>query len=455
MRIQITLLCLCLFLSPVSSRATMQLIESAGDDWQTASLSDAAIKVEPIINLVEAIDSGKYQNIHTILIVRGGRIIVEEYFQGYNRDKPHQIRSATKSIGSILIGIAIDKGYIPSVDQPINYYFNTKLTDSDAQEKAVSVKSLLTMTSGFDCDDHSGESFQCERAMYKTDDWVSFALNLPMVHQPGEHWAYNSTSLILLSKIIHQASGLSVQKFADEFLMEPLGINDLKWGFSPKGHVWLGGNAFMRPRDMAKLGQMCLEKGTWKNKQIVSKAWLEESTRRHACSEYGMGYGYLWWQGQQSIKDRLIGAFWAQGNGGQVIFVCPELDIVAVFTGGNYNSMLELQFMGMLINYIIPAVLPPGSEKTFINPGKQVMDTLAGSYRCNDLPLDLFVEGDSMTCQLAGLKSRFRFETKGRFYIPNQVFGDMNGKIIKNEQGDVVTLLIQGVFSDLVFKPSN
>ena len=131
----------------------------------------------------------------------------------------------------------------------------------DDRAKTVTIKSLLTMTSGFECDDHRGESFQCERAMYRAEDWVDFALNIPMAHQPGEHWAYNSTSLILLSEIIAQSTGLSVRLFADKYLMAPLGISGFRWGFSPKGRAWLGGNASMRPRDMAKFGQMCLNKG--------------------------------------------------------------------------------------------------------------------------------------------------------------------------------------------------
>ena len=126
-----------------------------------------------------------------------------------------------------------------------------------------------------------------------------------------------------------------------------------------------------------------------------------------------------------------------------------------MFTGGNYNSMLELQFMGMIINYIIPAMLPPIPEKTYINPSKHTIDALSGSYRCNDLPIDLLVEEGSMACQLAGLKSRFQFETKDQFYIPNPIFGDMNGKIIKDKHGKVIRLQVQGAFSDLVFKPSN
>jgi CubicO group peptidase (beta-lactamase class C family) len=274
------------------------------------------------------------------------------------------------------------------------------------------------MTSGFECDDHRSESFQCEKTMYKAKDWVNFALNLPMAHQPGDHWAYNSTSLILVSEIIAQATGLSVPLFADKNLMEPLGITGYRWGFSPKGRAWLGGNASMRPRDMAKFGQMCLNKGLWQNRRIVSEAWLAESTRCHSYSEYGMEYGYLWWRGRQTINGRPIEGFWAQGNGGQVIFVCPKVDLVAVFTGGNYNSMLELQFMGMLINHILPAMLPPKPEKTFITPDKQVMAKLPGAYRCNQLHLDLSVEGDGLAGRLAGQKAPFFLKATTGFSYP-------------------------------------
>jgi len=438
-------------LAPAYGQTATQLIDDTVDEWTMVSFQDAGVKAAPIAELIGAIRREDYKNIHSVLLARGGRLILEEYFHGYDRDKPHQIRSATKSIGSVLVGIAIDRGYLPGVEEPIFQYFKDKDGELDDRTKDVTIKSLLTMTSGFDCDDHSGESFQCERAMYKAENWVNFALNLPMAHRPGEHWAYNSTSLILLSDIIAQASGLSVRRFADKYLIEPLGITDIQWGFSPKGHVWLGGNASMRPRDMAKFGQMCLDKGSWQNKQIVSEAWLSESTGLHAYSNYGMGYGYLWWRGRQSIKGRSIEGFWAQGNGGQAVFICPNVDLVAVFTGGNYNSILELQFMGMLTNYILPAMLPPIPEKRFINLEKQVMAALSGSYRCDKLHLDLFVEEDGLVSQLVGQKARLFFETNDRFFIPNPIFGDMNGRIVMNEHGKPKGLLINGAFSEFLF----
>jgi len=252
---------LTICLTPADGWTSTSLPDEADTGWTTLSLTEADVKVAPINELIRAIKRGDYKNIHSVLLARGGLLVLEEYFQGYDRGKPHQIRSATKTIGAVLIGIAIDRGYLPGVHEPIFHFFREQTTDWGDRARAVTIKSLLTMSSGFDCDDHRGESFQCEKAMYQADGWVSFALNLPMAYQPGKHWAYNSTSLILLSEIITQSTGLPVPKFADKYLMGPLGIIGFRWGFSPEGKAWLGGNASMRPRDMLKFGQMCLDKG--------------------------------------------------------------------------------------------------------------------------------------------------------------------------------------------------
>jgi CubicO group peptidase (beta-lactamase class C family) len=424
------------------------------DGWQVATLSQAGMKAAPIAELIGKIRGGGYRNIHAVLVARGGRLIIEAYFDDHDRDKPHPLRSATKSIGSVLIGIAIDRGYLRNADETIWPYFENHISGRDERSKAVTVKSLLTMTSGFDCDDHRGEPFECEKAMYRTDDWLHFALNLPMTHHPGQYWAYNSTSLILLSEIITQCTGLSVPLFADKYLMKPLGITGFRWGYSPKGRAWLGGNATMRPRDMLKFGQMCLNEGVWQNRRIVSDAWLSESTRCHVLSEYGMEYGYLWWRGRQTISGRHIEAFWAQGNGGQVIFVCPEMDTVAAFTGGNYNSMLEFQFMGMLVDHIFPSMLPSGPEETFIAPDTQAMSELPGAYRCNPLHLDLFAEEDGLAGRLEGHKFPLILKGNDRFSIDSPIFGSACGRILRDDHGQPTALLINIAFSELCFKKS-
>lgn len=220
----------------------------------------------------------------------------------------------------------------------------------------------MTMTSGYDCDDHRS-NFQCERNMYKSDDWVEYALSLPMVNQPGKHWAYNSASLMLVGEMISKTSNMTIPDFTDKYLFGSLGITDYQWGFSPKERAWLAGNAKMTPRDMAKFGYMILNRGRWGKKQIVSENWIKESVEKHAVSRVGWGYGYLWWVGETTINNEPLKSFWAAGNGGNYIFILPRLNAVAVFTGGNYSTILEIQVFGMLINYLIPAILPSPPEK--------------------------------------------------------------------------------------------
>lgn len=448
----IRLFCIFFLCLATEGWATIKIPEKTGDGWEVASLSQKGIKAAPLVDMVEAIKRGNYTNIHSVLLIKNGKLVFEEYFNGYDRDKRHPLRSATKSIGSVLVGIAIDQGYFSGVNDPIFNYFENRISDWNDLSRAVTIKSLLTMTSGFECDDHGNQAFKCEQAMHQSDDWVEFALKLPIIHPPGSHWAYNSSSLILLSEMISKSSGLSVQRFADKNLMTPLGIESFKWGFSPKGLAWLAGNAHMRPRDMAKFGQMCLMKGIWNDQRIVSENWLKKSTQCHSHSEYGMEYGYLWWRGKQSVKGKIIEAFWAQGNGGQVIFVCPELDLVAVFTGGNFNSILEFQFSGMLINYIIPAILPGLEKRTFINPDAQIFTALPGTYRCKDLQFDLIAKDHCLNGRLNGMEMSVLFENKVQFLMQNSVFGNMTGRILKDERGYPLGLLINTAFSKLFFQ---
>jgi hypothetical protein len=164
-----------------------------------------------------------------------------------------------------------------------------------------------------------------------------------------------------------------------------------------------------------------------------------------------MEYGYLWWRGTQEVDGRKVEAFWAQGNGGQIIFICPELDLVAVFTGGSFNSILEFQFAGMLINHIIPAILPDLVKKTFITPDGQTLSALSGTYRCKHLQLDLTAEGNSLSGLLNGMETPCLFESRDRFLMQNSVLGNMTCRILKDAQGYPQELLINAVFSELHF----
>jgi len=338
---------------------TYRVPEKIDDGFETASLSEEGVDPVKINELIPAILENKYKNIHSVLLVKNGRLILEEYFDGYNRKKLHQIRSATKSIGSVLVGIAIDQGFINDANEKIYPHFKSYDPEQkwDERVKDIRLRHLLTMTSGYDCDDHKSR-FGCESNMYKSEDWVEYALNLPMANKPGEIWAYNSASLWLVGEIIEAASNMTIPDFADKYLFGPLGITDFQWGYSPKGRAWLAGNAKMRPRDMAKFGYLILNEGRWQGRQVVSKKWLKESTSEHARAHGDRyGYGYLWWLSKQMIDQKSVEAIAADGNGGQIIAIFPKLDLVAVFTGGNYNSPLGEQPVEILTKYILPAMM--------------------------------------------------------------------------------------------------
>ena len=345
-----------------------QIPEKLADGWETSSLEEEGVNLEKIAKLIEDILDEKYKNVHSVLLVANGKLILEEYFYDFHRERPHQIRSATKSISSILTGIAIDQGLIEDVTEKTYPFLRSYEPPNgwDMRVRDVTIKSILSMTSGYDCDDFT-TGHACELNMKNSDDWLMYAVSLPMAHEPGSYWAYNSVSPQLIEEIISEKSGISFMDFSNKYLFEPLGITDFHWFLTPKGRTYVSGAARMRPRDMAKIGHLALNKGKWKNTQIVSEQWIFESTKEHisppvhsllAKSSYGTcGYGYLWWTKDFSINKENIQSFFATGNGGQMIFVFPRLNLVAVFTQGNYNSSLANQPFDMLTDYIIPAML--------------------------------------------------------------------------------------------------
>ena len=428
---------------------TYQLPKKIDDAWEISSLVEEGVDPKQITDLMLAILTEKYKNIHSVLLVKNGNLILEEYFYGYNRKKLHQIRSATKSIGSVLTGIAIDQGFIRDTNERINTYFTSYEHErkSDKGVKAITLRHLLTMTSGYDCDDHKG-GFKCERNMYKSDDWVEYALNLPMANQPGEHWAYNSSSLILLSEIISKTSRMTIPDFANKYMFNPLGIKNFQWGFSPKGRAWLAGNAKMTPRDMAKFGYMIQNSGRWGKKQIVSQKWIKESVEKHAVSRVGWGYGYLWWVGESITNNQTIRAFWAAGNGGNYIFILPRLNVVAVFTGGNYNDISEVQVFGMLSNYLMPAILPSTPKKN-IQLDDYLMESYVGNYRTttDKNVLSVFREVDNLYINTPYEKDIKLFpETQNQFCGTTNLFGNLLINFSKSENGNVNHMSIQFAF---------
>lgn len=332
-------------------------IPIAGDELQTSSLAAEGVDQELIVKLANLIIQEKYKRIDGVLIVKNNKLVFEEYFHGYSEAIPHNIFSSTKSITSILAGIAIDKGFIDSINTPILNLLPeyTNLQNSDPRKSQITIKHLLNMNSGLNCEDWYAGT---EATMRRSNDWVKFTLELPMVNDPGTHGSYCTGGVVTLGRIIENQSGTSLDQFASEYLFSPLGITDFKWNKTPDGRIsGGGGELFLRPRDMAKIGLLMLNKGNWNGKQILSENWIKFSSENFVklIGPY-TGYGFLWWKQTFSKDNNPIDVYFASGNGGQEIFIIPSEEMVLVFTGANMNTNLGLQNKSMISDYILPSL---------------------------------------------------------------------------------------------------
>ncbi|HTL29256.1 MAG TPA: serine hydrolase, partial [Tepidisphaeraceae bacterium] len=309
-------------------------------------------------------------SVHSILLIRNGKLVVEEYFPGhdssgnartFNRDTLHELHSATKSVNSLIIGIAIDQGLIKSVDEKIASFFPeyANLFAADAGKAAISIKDCLSMTAGLSWNESLpyADPRNDHVAMNNTSDPIRYVLQRPLATKPGTHFLYNSGISIVLGEIIHKASGLRADEFARKYLFAPLGIRDFYWQRYPNQVVQAGGGLSLRPRDMARIGLLMLNDGRWRGKQIVSEPWVRESIRQEAPD---LPYGYQWWL--LGEPPRIAEAYGALGRGGQCIIVLPELQIVAVFTGWNDGPVFGGPPFDMLKRYILPAAAKPSGH---------------------------------------------------------------------------------------------
>jgi len=430
--------------------------EKIDDGWDVASAEQVGADPRPLEAMLRQIEAGDFPNVHSVLVVKDGLLVLESYFDGHDRDTPHEIRSATKSIGSILTGIAIDQGFLPSEDLRVYNYFKDEYQPAAGWTewaRTVRIRDFLSMMSGYDCDDIATD-FACEDAMYDTDDWVQYSLDLPFAYAPGEHWAYNSSSLILVGEAIARGSGMTLEEFANVYLFEPLGIERYEWAYSPRGRAWIGGGSEMVPREMAKIGKLMVDGGVWNGERVLSEDWIEKSTRKQGEYRAGVDYGFLWQRGETFIGSEKVTAFWASGNGGQLILVFPGHDLVAVFTAGNYNDPLAGQAFGMLGQFILPAFLQPTPlEEVKVSKGE--MDLLTGVYELdfersvtstvdvNDghvrilTPDDEYVELVSHSATL---------------YRGNSRWGPLTVVFEADGTGDIVRLVAYGALSRFVFE---
>ncbi|MDZ7691643.1 MAG: serine hydrolase [Balneolaceae bacterium] len=290
-------------------------------------------------------------SVRSLLIQKNGELLLERYFDGQPAHRPMNTKSASKSIISLLVGIAVDQGIIESIDQPIHQFFPEYFESiSDSLKREITVKDLLTMRSGLET-----TSFHNYGRWVVSDDWVEFTLEQPMEDRPGQDMDYSTGTSHLLSVMIEKQSGMSTREFANRYLFGPMNIEPGGWQQDPQGYYFGGNNLALRPADMLKIGQMVLNGGTYEGQRIISKGWLAQSFQTYTRSEYNpYDYGYMWWN--RPVAGHKV--YFAWGFGGQYIFIIPELNSVVVLTSSLQNANQSRSYKRPVFDLLGDQIIP-------------------------------------------------------------------------------------------------
>ena len=329
-------------------------------------------KQHQLLDSLTAVVAGQaYSGINSILISSQGQLTYQQYFDGWNKDSLHDSRSSFKSITSLLVGIAIDKGLLSDVHQKVYSFFPeyASFDNNNAWKKNMTIENLLEMESGFDCEEFN-DTKDCEGDMTGTKDWVSYSIDLPMKNRPGTVWAYTSCDPMIISGIISRVAKMSIMDFAKKYLFDPMGIRHYRWTVDPSGHGMTAGSFYILPSDMMKIGEMVRQNGVWNGRRIVSEAWLKKSTatpvaipdfsfmhfsRSAVATPQPTRYGYYWYREEVRTATFREEVLFASGNGGQYIMIIGRLGLVVVFTQSNYESWKAKRAFDLLARFILPA----------------------------------------------------------------------------------------------------
>ncbi|MEQ8858649.1 MAG: serine hydrolase [Pseudomonadales bacterium] len=351
-------------------------------DWIVATTQGEGVDVEPLLDFDRALAAGEHGYVDGLLVIRQGKVVFERSYRHdyaalferqdqtrgpYNYYDPawhpyyretdlHTMQSVSKSVTSALIGIAIGRGEIPGVDVAVERYFpDHPAADDDPRRRSMTLRDLLTMTSGIAWDESSvpytDPRNDCAQ-MEASEDWIRYVRGRPMAAEPGVSFRYNSGVTMLLAHILHQASGLHVTEYAERHLFRPLGIDEYYWKITPTGLPDAEGGLYLRPRDLAKIGYLYLHDGVWERQRVLPEGWVGDSTAPRVDSSVdGWKYGYQWWL----LPYDGGYAYTGLGYGGQRLLVLPDHDVVAVATGWNIYDKPQLS-AALVLDRVLAAV---------------------------------------------------------------------------------------------------
>ena len=350
---------------------------ATGDGWTVGALSVTGADMTRLAELVAAIHDGELSNLHSVLVAQDGVLVFEQYFEGsderrgealgtvrFDQTTLHDLRSVTKTITGALVGLAAEQGAL-RLDAPVPAVLDLPIPVA-RDKAALTVRHLLTMTSGLEWDERSHpytDPRNSETAMDLSESSVEYVLSQELVDPPGTRFAYCGGCTMVLAAAVREATGLALDRFAEEHLFGPLGIDDFEWYQHQDGLPIAASGLRLRPRDMLKFGQLYLDEGRWQGRQVLPSTWVAESTSLVIQLDSISGYGYQWWVDLEPVDGEVEAIPVARGNGGQRIYLVRSLGLVVAITAGNYNSadsrMSEFAFW----RYILPAFTESMSER--------------------------------------------------------------------------------------------
>lgn len=321
------------------------------EPWESVAPQAAGFAANMADLLDQGFADGKFENLHSVVVIRGGKLVLERHFKGVDErwgdslgmvehapERKHDLRSVSKSIVGLLYGIALQEGRVPALDASVVAQF-PRYEDlaRDPKRRKITISDVLSMKLGLEWNENLPytDPRNSEIAMENAPDRYRFVLERPFVEEPGERWRYNGGATAILAHLISLGVDRPLLDFARDRLFTPLGITDVEWVSGSNGEPAAASGLRMRASDLAKIGQLILNRGRWDGRQIIAETWLDASFDAQARTDTQLEYGRHWWLGRLLNGERWMAGF---GNGGQRLVVYPGLDLAVVIFAGNYNQ---------------------------------------------------------------------------------------------------------------------
>ena len=434
--------------------------EKIKGSWTVSSLEEQHIDRTRIQEMMHDILSNNLKNIHAILIIKNGHLVFEEYFSGYHRHLKHSVQSVTKSVTSILVGIAKEREKNIFLDKKLGFYLPEyhNLISGNAKQD-ITLDHLLTMRAGLEWNEMHMPTSLYE--MIWSGDAIKYVLEQKLVDPPGRRFHYSTGLSTILGRILENAAGMNALAYAEQHLFSHLEIQDYFWGSTADGSISTGAALYLRPRDMAKLGYLFLNNGIWQGKRILSEEWIKSAIHPHVKNEIdmvsGTGYGYQWWMGPLRVKDQDYHAYYAAGHGGQYIVQIPELDLIIVTTSEwQENNAGDFRAGSIMENYILPGVLNIDPEKRVPAFDVAQYRSVTGTYiwKKGRLTLKIFIENGKLFGQTVLFDGKFEMLPIGKdeFRCVSKDVGNFRMYSHKNKNGKINSLELVVAFNRIHFQ---